>query len=76
MLLPFELLLLGASLVNAGRPSISTIQPALTEILAAQATATASSPVSNVEGVAFNRIVHIWLENTVSFPNINHKSYC
>jgi acid phosphatase len=44
----------------------STIEPTLTQILATQATQAALSPVSNVQGIGFNRIVQIWLENTVS----------
>jgi hypothetical protein len=44
----------------------STIEPTLTQILATQATAPALSPVSNVKGVAFDRFIQIWLENTVS----------
>lgn len=44
----------------------STVEPTLTQILATQATQAALSPVSNVQGVAFDRIVQIWLENTVS----------
>ncbi|KAK5653355.1 hypothetical protein OQA88_9047 [Cercophora sp. LCS_1] len=37
--------------------------PSLAEIYAARDTAPSSSPTSNVQGVAFDRIVHIWLEN-------------
>jgi len=48
----------------------STIEPTLTQILATQATAPALSPVSNVKGVAFDRFVQIWLENTVSSENM------
>jgi hypothetical protein len=47
------------------KPPFSTIQPALTDIRAAQATVMPVSPISNVQGKAFNRIVQIWLENTV-----------
>jgi acid phosphatase len=50
----------------ASRPTFSTIQPPLASIYAAQATATSLSPISNVKGVAYDRIVQIWLENTVS----------
>jgi|HubBroStandDraft_4_1064222.scaffolds.fasta_scaffold3431100_1 acid phosphatase len=50
---------------SASRPTYSTIQPSLTQILATQATAPALSPVSNVKGQAFDRIIQIWLENTV-----------
>ena len=43
----------------------STLEPSLTQIIATEATAPALSPVSNVQGAGFNRIVQIWLENTV-----------
>ncbi|PMD54495.1 phosphoesterase-domain-containing protein [Hyaloscypha bicolor E] len=46
------------------KPPFSTIQPALTDIRAAQATVMPASPTSNVQGKAFNRIIQIWLENT------------
>ncbi|KAF7121842.1 hypothetical protein CNMCM5793_009395 [Aspergillus hiratsukae] len=38
--------------------------PSPAEIEAAQATVQPYSPVSNVQGLAFNRFVNIWLENT------------
>lgn len=68
---------LTAALIGAGldvavaqtypsRAPESTLEPSLTQILATQATQAALSPVSNVQGVGFNRIVQIWLENTVS----------
>ena len=47
------------------RPPLSTFEPSLSQIIAVEPTQPALSPVSNVKGVAFNRIVHIWLENTV-----------
>ena len=46
------------------RPPQSTIAPTLASIYAAAATATPQSPVSNVAGKAFDRIIQIWLENT------------
>jgi acid phosphatase len=46
--------------------SITTSEPALAAIQAAQATTLPSSPTSDVQGVAFNRFYQIWLENTVS----------
>jgi acid phosphatase len=46
------------------RPPMSTIQPSPASIAAAQFTVKPSSPTSNVSGVAFDRIVQIWLENT------------
>ncbi|KAJ9609749.1 hypothetical protein H2200_006077 [Cladophialophora chaetospira] len=45
-------------------PSVSTIEPTLTQIEQSAATATSLSPVSNVKGLAFNRFFQIWLENT------------
>lgn len=48
----------------ASRPTFSTIEPSLASIYATQATATSLSPVTNVKGAAFDRIVQIWLENT------------
>jgi acid phosphatase len=50
----------------ASRPTFSTIEPSLASIYATQATATSLSPLTNVKGAAFDRIVQIWLENTVS----------
>lgn len=48
----------------SSRPPQSTIQPTLPSIYAAAATAVPQSPVSNVAGKAFDRIIQIWLENT------------
>lgn len=48
----------------ASRAPESTIEPSLTQIIATQATQAALSPVSNVQGKGFDRIVQIWLENT------------
>ena len=42
--------------------------PTQAEIDAARDTVLPYSPVSNVKGLAFNRFVNIWLENTVGFP--------
>ena len=62
------LLLAGAAqalaATSVAEPPESTIQPAPSAISAARATATASSPVSNVKGIAFDRFYQIWLENT------------
>ncbi|KAF7159427.1 hypothetical protein CNMCM6106_006700 [Aspergillus hiratsukae] len=44
--------------------TITTSEPALAAIQAAQATTLPSSPTSDVQGVAFNRFYQIWLENT------------
>jgi hypothetical protein len=49
----------------ASRPPLSTIEPSLTQIVASEATQAALSPVSNVAGLGFDRIIQIWLENTV-----------
>lgn len=46
------------------RPPQSTVEPTQSSIYAAQATAVPQSPVSNVGGKAFDRIIQIWLENT------------
>jgi len=42
----------------------STIEPPASAISATQATQTVLSPVSNVQGKAFQRFYQIWLENT------------
>jgi acid phosphatase len=42
--------------------------PTQAEIDAAREKVLPYSPVSNVKGLAFNRFVNIWLENTVSCP--------
>jgi acid phosphatase len=52
------------SAASTAKPAFSTIEPSLTQIQAASATATPLSPTSNVQGKAFNRIIQIWLENT------------
>lgn len=39
--------------------------PTQAEIDAARDTVLPYSPVSNIKGLAFNRFVNIWLENTV-----------
>ena len=56
--------LLGGLSLAAAQTS-SEQNPSLEEIQAAQATVLPHSPVSNVKGLAFNRFVNIWLENTV-----------
>lgn len=43
--------------------------PSAKEIAKSRATVQPYSPVSNVEGLAFNRFVNIWLENTVSISD-------
>jgi len=47
----------------------STIEPTLTQIAAIKATQAALSPVSNVQGIGFDRFVQIWLENTARAEN-------
>jgi acid phosphatase len=54
----------------ASRPPESTITPSLTQIIATEATQVALSSVSNVEGAVFDRLVQIWLENTVRFQGL------
>ncbi|KAK3367188.1 phosphoesterase family-domain-containing protein, partial [Lasiosphaeria ovina] len=46
------------------RPAESTTEPSTAAIASASATVKPLSPTSDVKGVAFNRIVQIWLENT------------
>ena len=69
---------LAATTTYAARPTFSTIQPALSAILATQATALPASPTSNVKGAAFDRIIQIWLENTVSHSSCDpsHNVNC
>jgi acid phosphatase len=60
---------IAAVLVAAGLASAATTnvsEPSLTEIEQAAATTKPYSPVSDVKGLAFDRIVDIWLENVVS----------
>lgn len=52
----------------ASPPPVSTIEPSLSAIEAAAATATPLSPVSHVKGLAFDRFYQVWLENVVSLP--------
>lgn len=67
-----SLALLALQKVNATQPSVaksllrtySTINPSLTEVEAAAATAETSHDTSDVEGAAFNRFYVIFLENT------------
>lgn len=67
----FLTLLLGANAVfattttYASRPAFSTVEPPLTAILSSESAQKTLSPTSNVQGAAFDRIVQIWLENTV-----------
>lgn len=58
-------LALAATATYASKPPFSTIEPPIASIIAAEASAAPLSPVSNVKGAAFDRIVQIWLENTV-----------
>lgn len=44
----------------------TTTEPSLSEISASQATVEPYSPVSNVTGLAFDRIFQVWFENIVS----------
>jgi acid phosphatase len=57
-----------SAVTYASRPAFSTIEPSLASIVAAEATVVPLSPTSNVGGKAFDRIVQIWLENTVCAP--------
>lgn len=54
----------GALALGAAK-TITEENPTQAEIDAARATVLPYSPVSNVKGLAFDRFVDIWLENTV-----------
>ncbi|KAL8418718.1 hypothetical protein RB594_002070 [Gaeumannomyces avenae] len=56
--------LTGPPVIRKGKPPQQAPKMSLDEIRAAQATARVSSPTSNVKGVAFDRFIQIWLENT------------
>lgn len=60
-----------SSMSYPSRPPVSTIEPTGTQITGAAATQVALSPVSNVKGAGFDRIVQIWLENTVRAENLS-----
>jgi acid phosphatase len=49
---------------SVSEPPESTIEPTISAIQSAAATATALSPESNVKGASFSRFYQIWLENT------------
>lgn len=68
MLFSAALALAGANVAlaaSASRPAESTIEPAATAISAAAASSTPVVLTSDVKGKGFDRIVQIWLENTV-----------
>lgn len=50
----------------AAAATITTSEPSLPEIQAAQATTLPETTNSDVKGVAFDRFYQIWLENIVS----------
>lgn len=56
------------ALALAAAKTITEKNPTQAEIDAARATVLPYSPVSNVKGLAFDRFVDIWLENTVLEP--------
>jgi acid phosphatase len=64
-LLNVDIALAASTTDTSTRAPESTIEPSTTAIAATQATAPALSPVSNVKGAGFDRLVQIWLENTV-----------
>jgi len=51
-------------LAIVGLATAQNTQTGTSAVYAAQATATSSSPTSNVKGAAFDRFVTIWMENT------------
>jgi uncharacterized PurR-regulated membrane protein YhhQ (DUF165 family) len=59
----------GASTTFAKPTPEATFEPSLSQIAATAATATPLSPQSNVTGVAFDRLIQVWLENTVSLKS-------
>ena len=62
--------LLGGLSLSAAQ---SSHNPSSEDTAKARATVKPNSPVSNVQGLSFNRFVNIWLENTVrSFWRIDH----
>ncbi|KAK9481992.1 hypothetical protein V1527DRAFT_501335 [Lipomyces starkeyi] len=64
-MISFALCIALASSVAAPTPvTFSTIEPSLTAIREAAATAPVGKLTSNVKGAAFNRFIQIWLENT------------
>lgn len=70
---------LAATTNSVSRPAESTIEPSLTQIVASEATQAALSPVSNVAGLGFDRIIQIWLENTVGslhLPFVFTAKFC
>lgn len=54
-----------AAVCLASAATINETEPSITEIQKAAATTLPYSPVSNVSGLAFDRIIDIWLENVV-----------
>jgi len=58
-----------AALLGIGASAIAqvatTTQPSQSDIAASAATVEPYSPVSNVEGLAFNRSFQVWFENIV-----------
>ena len=56
------------ALALAAATTTTEENPTQAEIDAARATTLPYSPVSNVKGLAFDRFVNIWLENTVGSP--------
>jgi acid phosphatase len=59
-------LALAATTTYASRSPFSTIEPTLSSIVATEPSSTPLVSTSDVKGVAFDRIVQIWLENTAS----------
>lgn len=53
------------ALALAAAKTITVENPTDAEVEAAAATVVPLSPTSNVKGLAFDRFVNIWIENTV-----------
>jgi acid phosphatase len=61
-----SLLAFVSCLAMAAAETTTIENPTAAEIEAAQASVLPYSPVSNVRGLAFDRFVDVWIENTVS----------
>jgi acid phosphatase len=54
-----------AAATLASAKTINVTEPSAAQIAADRATVQPLSPTSNVKGLAFDRFIQIWLENTV-----------
>lgn len=68
-----SLFAVASCLALAAAETSSVEYPTAAEIEAARNSVLPFSPVSNVKGVAFDRFVNIWIENTVSGDRVFRK---